>query len=62
GYFEALANIYRTYIGALIKQKKGQALTEADLDFPDIRMGIDGVKFTGKCVESSQKGTVWVPF
>ncbi|MDR2178005.1 MAG: Gfo/Idh/MocA family oxidoreductase [Treponema sp.] len=60
GYFEALANIYRTYIGALVKQKKGQTLTAEDLDFPDLQMGIDGVKFTGKCVESSQKGTVWV--
>jgi predicted dehydrogenase len=62
GYFEALANIYRTYIGALIKQKKGESLTEADLDFPDLQMGIDGVAFTGKCVESSEKGAVWVSF
>jgi predicted dehydrogenase len=62
GYFEALANIYRTYIGALIKQKKGEPLTQADLDFPNLAMGIDGVIFTGKCVESSQKGAVWVSF
>jgi predicted dehydrogenase len=62
GYFEALANIYRTYIGALIKQRKGEPLTEEDLDFPDLRMGIDGVRFVGKCVESSEKGSVWVPF
>jgi predicted dehydrogenase len=62
GYFEALANIYRTYIGALIKQKNAEPLTEADLDFPDLQMGIDGVRFTGRCVESSEKGAVWVPF
>jgi predicted dehydrogenase len=62
GYFEALANIYRTYIGALVKQKKGLPLSREDLDFPDLQMGLDGVRFTGKCVESSQKGTVWVPF
>jgi predicted dehydrogenase len=62
GYFEALANIYRSYAGALAKQKKGEPLGEADLDFPGLRMGIDGVRFTGKCVESSQKGAVWVPF
>jgi predicted dehydrogenase len=60
GYFEALSNIYRTYTGALIKQKKGEPLTTADLDFPDLQLGIDGVAFTGKCVESSQKGAVWV--
>ncbi|MDR3192905.1 MAG: Gfo/Idh/MocA family oxidoreductase [Treponema sp.] len=62
GYFEALANIYRTYIGALIKQKKGEPLTEDDLDFPDLQMGIDGVRFVGKCVESSEKGALWVSF
>jgi predicted dehydrogenase len=62
GYFEAMANIYKTYIGALLKQKAGQALTEDDLDFPDVENGVDGVKFIGKCVESSQKGAVWVDF
>ncbi|MDR1444862.1 MAG: gfo/Idh/MocA family oxidoreductase, partial [Treponema sp.] len=60
GYFDALSNIYRAYAGALIKRKSGLALAEGDLDFPDLQMGIDGVVFTGKCVESSQKGAVWV--
>jgi predicted dehydrogenase len=62
GYFEALANIYKTYIGALNKQKAGEALTPGDMDFPGVEMGVDGVKFIGKCVESSQKGSVWVDF
>jgi predicted dehydrogenase len=62
GYFEAFGNVYKTYINALLKKKAGEKLTEADLDFPDVEMGIDGVKFIGKCVESSQKGAVWVDF
>jgi predicted dehydrogenase len=62
GYFEALANIYKTYITALLKQKEGKPLSGDDLDFPDAEMGLDGVKFIGKCVESSQKGAVWVNF
>ena len=62
GYFEAMGNIYKTYIGALIKQKAGQALTGDDLDFPNAENGLDGVKYIGKCVESSQKGAVWVNF
>jgi predicted dehydrogenase len=62
GYFEALANIYKTYIAALLKQKEGKPLSEEDLDFPDAAMGVDGVKFIGKCVESSNKGAVWVDF
>ncbi|MDR3336881.1 MAG: Gfo/Idh/MocA family oxidoreductase [Treponema sp.] len=62
GYFEALGNIYKTYIGALTKKKAGKKLAEADLDFPGVEMGIDGVKFIGKCVESSKKGALWVNF
>jgi hypothetical protein len=57
-----LANIYKTYIAALTKQKAGEALTEEDLDFPNAEMGVDGVKFIGACVESSQKGAVWVNY
>jgi predicted dehydrogenase len=62
GYFEALANIYRTYIAALVKQKEGKPLAEEDLDFPNAEAGVDGVRFIGKCVESSGKGAVWVNF
>jgi predicted dehydrogenase len=62
GYFSALANIYKTYIGALNKLNAGETIDEADLDFPNAEMGIDGVKFISKCVESSDKGAVWVYF
>jgi hypothetical protein len=62
GYFEALGNIYRTYIGALAKIKAGKEPDAADLDFPGAEAGIDGVKFIGKCVESSQKGAIWINY
>jgi predicted dehydrogenase len=62
GYFEAFANIYNTYLTALGKRKSGQALRGNDLDFPSIGDGIRGVRFIEKCVESSQKGAVWVEF
>jgi len=62
GYFEAFANIYKTFITALAKKKAGQALLEGDLDFPGAEDGISGVKFIGKCVDSSRKGAVWLDF
>ncbi|MBD3305102.1 gfo/Idh/MocA family oxidoreductase [candidate division KSB3 bacterium] len=62
GYYEAFANIYLTFINALIKRKAGEPLTEADQDFPGITDGINGVKFIEKCVESSQQGATWVDF
>ncbi len=62
GYFEAFANIYKTYISALAKHKAGLALSEAELDFPSIEMGLDGVRFIGKCVESSRKNSSWINY
>jgi predicted dehydrogenase len=62
GYFEAFANIYRTFTAALAKKKAGVTLNAEDLDFPSTEDGISGVRFIGKCVESSQKGAVWVDF
>ena len=50
------------FIDALSKKNAGGALTEEDLDFPMVQEGIDGVRFVGKCVESSQQGAVWVEY
>ena len=62
GYFEAFANLYKSFIAALTKRKAGDALSESDLDFPGVEDGISGVKFINKCVESSSKGAVWLDF
>jgi predicted dehydrogenase len=62
GYFEALANIYKTYTGAVGKYKAGQTVDEADMDFPGVQMGMDGVRFINKCVESSEQGAIWLNF
>ena len=62
GYFEAFANIYKTYIAALIKKASGATLTEDDLDFPQPEAGAEGVKFIEKCVESSKKDAAWLDF
>jgi predicted dehydrogenase len=62
GYYEGFANVYSTFLTALNKKKAGEPLTQDDLDFPNVRDGIRGVKFIEKCVESSKKGAVWVNF
>lgn len=67
GYFEALANIYKTFTGAVAMLKAGRHIreftpVEAEFDFPDAKMGMDGVKFINKCVESSAAGSVWVNY
>jgi predicted dehydrogenase len=60
GYFEAFANIYRTFTGALAKKKAGKPLEADDLDFPGVEAGLAGVRFVGKCVESARAGATWV--
>jgi predicted dehydrogenase len=60
GYFEGFANIYSTFITALGKKLRGEALTADDLDFPGVEEGVQGVKYIEKCVESSAKGAIWL--
>ena len=62
GYFEAFANIYKTFTAALAKKMAGSPLAEGDLDFPSVEDGISGVRFIGRCVESSNRGAAWVDF
>jgi predicted dehydrogenase len=60
GYFEAFANIYKTFINAILLLKTGKTPSPDELDFPNAEMGKNGVKFINKCVESSKLGAVWV--
>ncbi|NQT60857.1 MAG: Gfo/Idh/MocA family oxidoreductase [Bacteroidetes bacterium] len=60
GYFVAFANIYLKFLTALTKKTAGESLSEDDMGFPGIAEGLRGVQFVEHCVESSQKGTVWV--
>lgn len=62
GYFEAFANIYTTFIKALYKIKNGQTPAPEEMDFPTIDMGIDGVRFINKCVDSSENKSAWTNF
>jgi predicted dehydrogenase len=62
GYFEAFANIYSTFLTTLNKVKTKEPLTADDTDFPGVEDGIRGVRFIEKCVESSDKGAIWVNF
>jgi predicted dehydrogenase len=62
GYFEAFANIYSTFITALDKKTNKKPLEKEDKDYPGVTEGYQGVRFIERCVESSQKGAVWVDF
>jgi predicted dehydrogenase len=60
GYFEAFANVYKSFISFLVKKKKGKEILPEDMDFPGISQGEAGVRFIEKCVESSNNNSAWV--
>jgi predicted dehydrogenase len=60
GYYEAFANIYSSFADALIKKLSGAKVDESKAGYPTVDMGIDGVRFITKTVESVSKGNVWV--
>jgi len=60
GLTEAFANIYRDFAAAARDKKAGKAVNEDDYGYPTLRMGIDGVEFFNKCVDSHEAGAAWV--
>ena len=57
GYFEAFANLYRSFCNKLFAKKVGE---KSDELFPTVVDGARGVKFVHDCVKSSNKGGEWV--
>lgn len=60
GFHAAFANIYRAYSGAVLKKRLGEPLTAADLDFPTVEDGVEGVKFVNAVVASGKRDAAWV--
>lgn len=60
GYYVAFANTYRNILTAVAKKKAGEALTDADLDFPKVSDGVSGVKFVHAVIDSAKADGAWV--
>ena len=43
-------------------KNRGDEETLNNLVYPDLEHGIDGIRWVTKCVESADKGGVWVDF
>ncbi len=59
GYLEGFANIYAEAARAIIAHRTG-ATVDADVTFPGIREGLEGVAFVDACVRSSKRNGAWV--
>jgi predicted dehydrogenase len=58
GYLEGFANIYAEAARAIIARRTGAAL-DADVTFPGITEGLQGVAFVDACVRSSKRNGAW---
>lgn len=59
GLFVAFANIYRNFISAMIKKNNGEMLADADLDFPSVTDGLNGVRFVHAVIDSGKNDSEW---
>jgi len=59
GWFEANANLYRSFKECLIARKEGQFTPEM-IDYPTVEDGAEGIRFLEACIKSHSLGNVWV--
>ena len=59
GYFEAFANLYKSFCNVLTAKKQGHTPDPLDV-FPTVVDGARGTKFVFDCVKSSKEGAAWV--
>ncbi len=62
GLFESWSNLYYRFAQAIDARERGDEEFLASHWYPDVRAGVEGVKFIEKCVESAEKGAVWVDY
>jgi predicted dehydrogenase len=59
GYLEGFANIYAEAARAIIARREGGA-PAAEVTFPGLKEGLEGVAFVDACVRSSARNGAWV--
>lgn len=59
GWLEAMGNLYDSF-GACVQAKKDGSFASEMIDYPTIEEGIAGLKYVEACLESNEKGNIWV--
>ena len=62
GLIDSWSNLYTRFAIAMDAKNRGDEETLNSLVYPDLEHGIDGIRWVLKCVESADKGGVWVDF
>lgn len=59
GLTYAFANIYQSFMSAVLKTVNGQPLGDEDKDYPTLSDGVKGVRFVEAVVKSDKDGSAW---
>lgn len=62
GLFESWANLYKRWALAIDAALNNEHDKVKDLWYPSVVDGYEGVKWVEKCVESADKGSIWVDY
>lgn len=62
GLFESWANLYRRFAIAMEAANDEKYEQATEYWYPDINAGAEGVRFVNRCVESADKGSIWVTY
>ncbi len=60
GYFDSWANLYRNFALAMDAANRDAQQELAEIWYPGVDDGIEGVRFVERCVESAKKDSAWV--
>lgn len=59
GLTYAFANIYHSFMSAVLKTVNGEEIGEAEKDYPSVSDGVKGVEFVQAVIASGKEGAVW---
>ena len=59
GWLEAMGNLYDSFTECIEAYKAG-TFTPDMIDYPTVEQGVAGLKYVEACLESNDKGNVWV--
>ena len=62
GLAESWANIYLKFAVAIEAKQRGDDLALAQMVYPDIDAGVEGVRWVENCVRSADSGACWVNY
>lgn len=59
GWIEAMGNLYDSFAECVAAKKTG-SFTEDMIDYPTVEDGVNGLRYVEACLESNEKGNIWV--